>query len=248
MTLTPFSTIRKLAEARKGGKDALDKLAAHRVLTPKKLAAIPDDRYLAMMTRCVFQAGFNWKVIEHKWKGFEEAFHGFNPRGLAHLEPEKWDAYVEDTRIVRNWIKIKSVQDNAHFVMDTAAEHGSFAKVFAGWPASDQIGLMAWLKKEGGRLGSNTGMYFIRFMGKDGFIISADVTARLQASGLKIATIPTSKRDLTQIQDAFNTWHEQSGLNYTRLSRIVAMSIGPNYNGTEADNNNDSDMESPNET
>ena len=92
MKLTPFAKIRKLAEERKGGKAALDKLLEQRVLSPKQLAKLPDDRYLSMMTRCVFQAGFNWKVVEAKWKGFEEAFHGFNPKGLAHLAPEKWDA------------------------------------------------------------------------------------------------------------------------------------------------------------
>jgi 3-methyladenine DNA glycosylase Tag len=229
MTLTPFATIRKLAEDRKGGKQALDALVEDRALSPRQLAAIGDDRYLAMMTRCVFQAGFNWKVIEHKWQGFEEAFHGFNPRGLAHLPPETWDAYAEDTRIVRNWMKIKSVLANALFMMDVAASQGSFAKVFAAWEPADQIGLMAWLKQEGARLGGNTGMYFIRFMGKDGFILGADVTARLQASGLNIASIPTSKRDLRQVQDAFNEWQQQTGYNYTRLSRIAAMSIGTNY-------------------
>jgi len=230
MSLPSFKKILKLAEERKGGPQALAKIVdAHKPLSPRKLAAIPDDRYLSMMTRCVFQAGFNWKVIEHKWAGFEEAFHGFNPKGLAHLPPEKWDAYTSDTRIVRNGTKIHSVLDNAHFVWRTAEEFGSFGARFAPWPASDQIGLMAWLKKEGSRLGGNTGMYFLRFMGKDSFIISADVTARLQASGLEIATIPTSKRDLRQIQDSFDRWHAETGLSYTALSRIAACSIGPNY-------------------
>jgi len=230
MTLTPFNKIRKLAEDRKGGKAALEQLLGkHKPLTKKQLLAIPDDRYLAMMTRCVFQAGFNWKVIEHKWKGFEEAFHGFNPKGLAHLAPERWDAYVEDTRIVRNATKIRSVLDNAHFVWNTAEEHGSFGKVFAQWPAEDQVGLMAWLKKSGGRLGGNTAMYFIRFIGKDGFILSQDVCARLRASGVEIAEQPTSKRDLKLAQDAFNHWHSETGLPYTVLSRIAGMSIGKNY-------------------
>ena len=235
MTLTPFSEIYQLAAQRKGGEAVLEKLLGkHKPLSPKKLAAIGDDRYLSMMTRCVFQAGFNWKVIEHKWNGFEEAFHGFNPKGLAHLSPEQWDAYVTDTRIVRNGSKIKTVLDNAHFVWHTAQEHGSFGKVFSQWPASDQIGLMSWLKQEGSRLGGNTGMYFIRFMGKDGFILSADVTARLKASGLAIADSPSSKRDLSQIQQAFNQWHEETGLNYTQLSRIASMSIGRNHvSGTQ---------------
>lgn len=229
MTLTPFAKIQKLAEERKGGKLALAKLLEKPARSAKALAKISDDRYLAMMTRCVFQAGFNWKVIEHKWAGFEEAFHGFNPLGLAHMAPEKWDAFAEDTRIVRNWPKIKTVLDNAHFILDTAEAHGSFAKVFAHWDPADQIGLMAWMKKEGSRLGGNTGMYLIRFMGKDGFILSMDVTARLKASGLTIAPNPTSKRDLKQIQEAFNEWQQQTGLSYTELSRIASMSIGNNY-------------------
>lgn len=230
MALTPFRTIIALAEERKGGPEALKRIVdSHKPLTPKQLAALGDDRYLSMMTKCVFQAGFNWKVIEHKWAGFEEAFHGFNPKGLAHLPPERWDEYTSDTRIVRNPTKIRSVLNNAHFVWKTAEEYGSFGRRIADWPASDQIGLMAWLKKEGDRLGGNTGMYFLRFIGKDSFIISADVTARLQASGLDIATIPSSKRDLRLVQDAFNRWHEETGLSYTQLSRIAACSIGPNY-------------------
>ncbi len=228
MKLTPFSKIRKLAEDRKGGKAALEKLAEHRILQPKQLAKIKDDRYLSMMTRCVFQSGFNWRVVEAKWKGFEEAFHGFNPKGLAHLAPEKWDAYSEDKRIIRNGMKIRTVLDNAHFVWRVAEEHGSFGKHFASWPAQDQVGLMHWLKKEGSRLGGNTAMYFIRFIGKDGFILSRDVVARLRASGVEINEQPASKRDLQRAQDAFNRWHEETGLPYTLLSRIASMSIGPN--------------------
>jgi len=230
MSLTPFKEIRKLAEERKGGKKALEQLlATHKPKTVKQLTALGDDRYLAMMTQCVFNAGFNWKVIRNKWDGFEEAFHGFNPKGLAHMPPEKWEAYQEDTRIVRNWTKIKAVLDNAHFVMEEAEKHGSFAKMFAKWPASDQIGLMAYLKKHASRLGGNTGMYFIRFIGKDGFILSQDVVGRLKASGLEIKDQPSSKKDLVVCQEAFNTWHTETGLPYMHLSRICGMSIGHNY-------------------
>jgi 3-methyladenine DNA glycosylase Tag len=232
MTLTPFHDIQTLAAERKGGKAALALLLKeHKPLSSKQLAKLADDRYLAMMTRCVFQAGFNWKVIEHKWSGFEEAFYGFNPKGLAHLSPEQWDAYSSDKRIVRNPIKIKSVLDNAHFVWRVAEEHGSFGSVIAQWEPADQIGLMAWLNAEGSRLGGSTAQYFLRFIGKDGFILSQDLVARLQASGLAISSKPTSKRDLRLIQAAFNEWHQQTGLCYTQLSRIAAMSIGANYNG-----------------
>jgi hypothetical protein len=88
---------------------------------------------------------------------------------------------------------------------------------------------MHWLKKEGSRLGGSTATYFIRFIGKDGFILSRDVVARLRASGVEINEQPTSKRDLLRAQEAFNKWHEETGLSYTALSRIAGMSIGPNY-------------------
>ena len=230
MSLTPFKKIEQLAADRKGGQAALDKLVnEHKPLSTKQLTKLGDDRYLAMMTRCVFQAGFNWKVIDSKWKGFEEAFHGFNPKGLAYLPPEKWDAYTTDKRIVRNPQKISSVLNNAHFVWNTAEQHGSFGKLFAEWPVSDQIGLMAWLGKEGSRLGGSTAQYFIRFIGKDGFILSLDVIARLQASGIDIATRCSSKRDLRKAQDAFNYWHDATGYGYTKISRILALSIGNNH-------------------
>jgi 3-methyladenine DNA glycosylase Tag len=228
--LTSFHEIRSLAEERKGGKKALDELlASHTIKTTRQLAAIKDDRYLSMMTQCIFNAGFNWQVIRNKWPGFEEAFHGFNPLGLAHMSPEKWEAYTDDTRIVRNWIKIKSVLDNAHFLLEEAEKYGSFGKHFSNWPTSDQAGLMDYLKKNAARLGGNTGMYFIRFMGKDGFVLSQDVVGRLKASGVEIKDQPSSKKDLKLCQEAFNTWHEETGLPYTYLSRICGMSIGKNY-------------------
>ena len=72
-------------------------------------------------------------------------------------------------------------------------------------------------------------IFFIRFIGRDGFILSQDVTARLRASGVELAANPTSKRDLKLVQEAFNQWHDETGLPYTHLSRIAAMSIGQNY-------------------
>ena len=68
-----FTQIQERAEQRKGGATALKKLLPQ-VATKKKLAARSDDRYLAMMTKCINQAGFSWKVIENKWPEFEEAF------------------------------------------------------------------------------------------------------------------------------------------------------------------------------
>jgi 3-methyladenine DNA glycosylase Tag len=224
----PFKTIRARAEKRKGGANALQKLLPE-TLDPKALSNLGDDRVLAEMTRRVFSAGFAWSVIETKWPGFEQAFLKFEPGKLSLQPDEFWDDLMKDTRIVRNGAKIMSVRANAAFVREIAKEHGSFGKLLAKWPASDEVGLLEMLAKRGSRLGSNTGQMFLRFLGWDGFVTSKDVVMCLRDAGLDIAETVTSKRDLAKVQAQFNAWAAETGLPYIHLSRICAMSIGENY-------------------
>jgi 3-methyladenine DNA glycosylase Tag len=224
----PFKTIRARAEKRKGGAKALSKLLPAKP-DAKALAKLGDDRVLAEMSRRVFCAGFAWSVVEAKWDGFETAFLKFEPGKLSLQGDEFWDALMKDTRIVRNGAKIMSVRANASFVREVAKEHGSFGKLLAKWPASDEIGLLELLAKRGSRLGGNTGQMLLRFLGRDGFVTSKDVVACLRDAGLDVAEAVTSKRDLAKMQAQFNAWAEETGLPYTHLSRICAMSIGENY-------------------
>ena len=224
----PFKTIRARAEKRKGGPKALSKLLPP-TPDPKALAKLGDDRALAEMTRRVFCAGFAWSVIEAKWDGFEHAFGKFEPGRLTLKPDEFWDELMKDTRIVRNGAKIMSVRANAAFVREIAREHGSFGKMLAKWPASNEIGLLELLHKRGSRLGGNTGQMLLRFLGWDGFVTSRDVVACLRDAGLDVAETITSKRDLTKVQAQFNAWAEETGLPYIQISRICAMSIGENY-------------------
>ena len=63
-----FDEIFSMAANRHGGPDALEaKLSKPK--SPAELAAMPDDRWLSIITKCIFKAGFNWKVIENKWDG-----------------------------------------------------------------------------------------------------------------------------------------------------------------------------------
>ena len=81
------------------------------------------------------------------------------------------------------------------------------------------------LKKYGSRLGGMSGQRVLRNMGKDTFIVTPDVVRVLQNNGLDIKDTPSSARELRLIQGAFNTWHEQSGLPYSHMSRIAALSL-----------------------
>ena len=224
----PFKTIRARAEKRKGGAKALSKLLPPKP-DPKALAKLGDDRVLAEMTRRAFSAGFAWSVIEAKWQGFEKAFLAFEPGRLSLQPDEFWDGLMKDASIVRNGAKIMSVRANASFVRDVAREHGSFGKWLSKWPASDEIGLLDLLAKRGSRLGGNTGQMLLRFLGWDGFVTSRDVVACLRDAGLDVAPAITSKRDLARVQAQFNAWAAETGLSYTQMSRICAMSIGENY-------------------
>lgn len=219
-----FQAIWDRAAARKGGDAALEALMPA-VKKAAQLRKIPDDRWLAGMAKQIFQAGFVWKVIEAKWDGFEQAFGGFDPAPLAMMSDAHLDALLKDERIVRNGPKILAVRDNAAFVMDLAAEHGTAGRFFADWPDDDFIGLLDVLQKRGSRLGGFTGPAFLRHMGKDSFILNDDVGAALVRAGV-VDKKPTSKKDRAAAQAAFNAWRAESGRPLAHISRTLACSVG----------------------
>ena len=219
-----FSEILSGALKNAGGEEQLQQKLPH-AKKAKQLLALGDDRYLSEMTRCVFRAGFVWKVIDNKWPGFEAAFDGFNPLVVAHYSDEKIDALTQDTRIVRNRTKIQSVRDNAVFILDVQQQHGSFGSLVANWPADDIVGLWVLLKKQGSRLGGNSGPMLLRLVGKDTFILTEDVCNALVNFGFLDSINPSSKRDQLAAQKVFNELHQQSGRPLCELSRILALTI-----------------------
>jgi 3-methyladenine DNA glycosylase Tag len=223
MVLTPFADIRARAAARKGGEAALAALLPA-IKSADDLAAIPDDRWLSILSRCVFQAGFSWAVVEKKWPGTEAAFWGFSPARCRAMSDEEFDALLRDGRIIRNGAKVRAVQNNAAFLMDLAAEHGSAAAVFARWPADDYVGLLDLLKARGDRLGGGAGMMAMRFMGRDGWVTSPDMVKALTREGV-IDGAPETKMARKAIQAAFSRWAAETGTPFAHISRILAMSV-----------------------
>ncbi len=214
-----FDEIFAISADRHGGAAALE---AKLVKPDPAVTALAEDRWLSILTKSVFQAGFNWKVIEAKWEGFETAFDGFDVGRCAFMDDEKFDSLLQDTRIVRNGTKIATVRDNAAFLLDLRAEGGAGA-VLGGWPSEDFIGLLEMLKKRGSRLGGSTAQFAMRFAGRDAFILSRDVTARLIAEGV-IDKPAGSKTSMRAVQAAFNEWMAQSGRSLTEISRVLAFS------------------------
>jgi len=219
-----FQSLFEHAAKRKGGTTALEALLPN-PLSNEELVKIPDDRWLAMMSRCIFQAGFSWKVIDKKWPEFEEAFAGFNPQRWQEMSDDDFDRLLKDRRIVRNATKVLTVRDNATFLCDLAEEHGSAAKFFAEWPTEDYVELLILMKKRGSYLGGNSAQYFLRFMGVDSFITSQDVVTVLIREGI-ISSTPKSQRDLRATQQAFNQWRQESGRPLSQISKVLAFTVG----------------------
>lgn len=218
-----FQEIYSIAADRKGGAEALEAL----LITPlsrDELSATSDDRWLSAMAKCLFQAGFNWKVIEAKWAGMEEAFDGFDPVKVAAYRDDDFDRLLSDKRIVRNGAKVAAVIENAHFINELASRNGSAGSFFGSWPNEKYVELLALMSKRGARLGSITGQRVLRTMGRDSFILTSDVVARLVAENIVDKT-PTSKRDLAATQEAFNIWSLQSGRGLSQISQVLAFSV-----------------------
>ena len=203
---------------------------------PKSRAALrrtPDHRFLAEMTRAIFQAGFVWRVVEHKWDGFETAFKGFEPAPIARLSEKKLEALASDERIIRNPQKIRAVRENAGWLVVLAKEHGTAARFFADWPPADFVGLWDQMKRFGCRLGGMTGPMFLRRLGIDTPMLTNDVVAALREQGVLEQKSPTSARALRAIHQAFESWREESGRSNTEISRILSCSTGDVYDPHE---------------
>jgi 3-methyladenine DNA glycosylase Tag len=225
--LESFQQLYQRACERKGGPKVVELLLTQ-PLSDKEVSKIGDDRFLAEFTKKVFQSGFVWRVVRNKWPDFERVFFEFNIDKVLLMPDEMLEQKAQDPSIIRNYNKVKTVRENALMIDSVRREHGSFAKFVSEWPSDDIIGLWAYLKRHGARLGGNTGPYALRTLGKDTFLLSEDVknyfTAREVISGGV-----TSKRSLLAIQNAFNQLQQQSGRSLQELSQIIAFSVGDNY-------------------
>ncbi|RUO53619.1 DNA-3-methyladenine glycosylase I [Pseudidiomarina homiensis] len=220
-----FSYFYDRAVARKGKQEVHARLP--KVRSTDELRAQSDAYYLAEMTRGIFRAGFVWRIIDAKWAGFEEAFSGFVPVYWQQVPPERLEQLADDTRIIRNWQKIEAVPVNARMIVEITEEYGSFGEFIAQYPSSQQAQLLTYFKKHGSRLGGATAQHFLRRVGWDGYVLSPDVLTALRNHKLLDAS-ENSQRGLMQVQQAFNTWHDETGMPYSHLSRILSMTVDAN--------------------
>lgn len=216
------------ARARFASNEALEAFLPQ-PLTVEALKQKGDDRYLSAMSQRVFQAGMQHAVVNARWPAFEEVFGGFKPEVMVMLSPEQIDDYLKNERLIRHRTKLHTIPRNALFILDIRAEYGcSFGEFIADWPVEDIVGLWRFLARRGARLGGRSAAAFLRLAGKDTFLLTSDVVARLVAAGV-IDRTPTSQRDLQVVQEAFNRLREESGRPLCQLSSMLSLSINPRF-------------------
>ena len=227
MKLEAFDKLYQRAAERKGGVSQLNTLLPAEE-NQDALLMLGDDRYLSAFTKKVFQSGFVWRVVENKWPDFEETFFGFDLEKVLMMPEDMLERKASDPKIIRNFNKVKTIKANAQMIFEEQQNGHRFAEFIHQWPSENIIGLWAYLKKHGARLGGNTGPYALRALGKDTFILSRDVEAYFRANDL-ISGGAQTKASLNTVQNAFNQWQQESGLSLAQLSRLVAYSTGDNF-------------------
>lgn len=221
-----FQSIYRRACERKGGEKVLEAML-QAPLSKAQIQKIPDDRFLAAMTKKVFQSGFVWRVIEQKWPDFETVFFNFDIDKVLLMPDEMLEQKATDKRIVRNYKKVMTVRDNAIMIKDVAREHGSFGKFVASFEPENITQLWDFLKKRGARLGGNTGPYMLRSLRIDTFLFSRDVEDYLRKHDIIDGGL-TSKKSLTAANEVFELWRKESGRSLQEISAILAFSWGTN--------------------
>jgi 3-methyladenine DNA glycosylase Tag len=109
-----------------------------------KKRPVPKDLsgYLEEMARNMFQTGISWRVVDSKWPGIREAYHGFDPQRVAKYTTRDIDRLMRDTRVIRNRRKLEAITHNARRMVELDAEYKGFNKYL------DSLGDFESSKKE----------------------------------------------------------------------------------------------------
>ncbi len=227
-----FENIYTRAAQRKGGEQALNFLL-NKAVPDQDIAKYDDSRILSAFTKKIFQSGFVWRVVENKWSEFERLFFNFDIDKVLMMPDELLEKRAQDPAIIRNAKKVMTIRDNALMIHDIQIEKNmTFAQWIAHWPSSEIVKLWIYLKKHGSRLGGNTGPYALRALGKDTFLLTQDIEAYFRSQKLIEGGL-TSLRNLNIIQECFNQWQQESGLDMQTLSQLIAYGVGDNFVGMQ---------------
>ena len=86
-----------------------------------------DDILFEMLILEGMQAGLSWTTILNKRENYREALDNFSVQKIKAYKQEKLDELLQNTGLIRNKLKIKSLIKNANAFIAVQEEFGSFA-------------------------------------------------------------------------------------------------------------------------
>ena len=87
---------------------------------------VHDDRLLLeMLILEGAQAGLNWETILKRREDYRKVFHNFDPIAVASMTEDELEALRQDSRIIRNRLKIYAARKNARVCLEIQEEFGS---------------------------------------------------------------------------------------------------------------------------
>lgn len=87
-----------------------------------------DDKELfELLILELFQAGLSWECILNKRNAFKEAFNNFDYQIIAEYDDDKLNELMNNSKIIRNKLKIKATINNAKIFMKIQEKWGSFS-------------------------------------------------------------------------------------------------------------------------
>ena len=126
-----------------------------------------DDSYFEQMSKSVFLAGLNWRVIDKKWPDIKRLFANFSIDAVAHFNDNDIDRLLKDDGMIRSVKKITAVVANAQTMQKVEQEFGSFAKYLQDMKAKREDALLKDLHKRFAFLGESTAVIFLFSVGEE---------------------------------------------------------------------------------
>jgi DNA-3-methyladenine glycosylase I len=120
--------------------------------------------YLEALARVMFQTGISWRVVDAKWPGIRDAFHGFDPDRVAKLTSRDIDRLMGDTRVIRNRKKLEAIVGNARRMLELNAEQKGFKRYLDS--LGDFEATKKALRKEFAFLGDSGTWFFLWMVGR----------------------------------------------------------------------------------
>ena len=120
--------------------------------------------YLEIMSKVVFQSGMSYKIVESKWPGIRDGFHGFDVAKITGMSPGEIDQLTQDTRVIRSRRKLEAVVSNAQRMLELDSEFGRFQKYLRSH--EDFPALIKDLRKQFKFLGEMGCYYYLYVLGE----------------------------------------------------------------------------------